>query len=103
MAMDISGDLLNMLNPLEFGTDSVVTIGATQSNIQGMYIDDYFEILNGTGMGVESTQPAYLCRSVDVPNVRHGDTILISGTVYAIVGVKPHGITGLVALQLETP
>jgi len=103
MPMDISGDMLNILNPAEFGSDATITISGTPSSIVGMYIDDYFEILSGTSMGVESSQPGFICRSVDVPNVRHGDTVLVASIVYTIVGVKPIGITGLVALVLETP
>lgn len=93
-----------MLNPSEFGSNATITLGsASPVAIQGMYIDDYFEILNGTSTGVESTQPAFLARDIDTTGVRHGDTVLIGSVTYTIVGVKPHGVTGLVALQLETP
>lgn len=103
MPMDYDADLLAMLNTSEHGSDATIIIaGGPSVAVQGIYVADYFEVQTGTSMGVESTQPGFICRSSDVQGVRHGDTLTIGADTFTIVGIKPDA-TGKVELVLETP
>lgn len=49
---------------------------------------------------VENTAPSFTCAASDVPNAKHGDTLVANGINYLVVGVQPDG-TGIVTLILE--
>lgn len=49
---------------------------------------------------VESTAPSFTCVASDMPNAKHGDTLVMNSTIYKVVGVQPDG-TGIMTLVLE--
>ena len=63
--------------------------------INGILGNAYAEI-----NGVESTRPAFTCALEDVAGVSHGNTLVIDGDTYHVVGVKPDGV-GVMTLVLE--
>lgn len=97
MAIDFDADLLAMLNLNHFAVSA--TYGITE--VQGIFDQDYYAIVDGEGVA-ESSQPAFSCRTADLPDIVHGETLTINSLVYTIVGVKPDG-TGMTAIALEAP
>jgi len=96
MAMDMNADLLNMLAPNEFGVHSATISG---NYVRGIFDRAYFEISNGEG-GVESTSPAFICRTIDVPHIKHGDVVIIEESSFIVVSPQQDG-TGLTEIMLE--
>lgn len=84
-----------------FDTDDfaeIVTYDGTQQ-IPAIFDAAFFEDVAGR-LGVESSKPACLVRSADVPTAAHGKTIKRGAVTYHVVGVQPDG-TGLTLLVLE--
>lgn len=52
------------------------------------------------GTEVESTAPKVLCRTQDVPNASHGDTVTVDGKTYKVTGISSDG-TGITTLTLS--
>ncbi len=73
--------------------------GSSVPDIVGIFNNEYFEDVGGP-VGVEGSQPVFVCPAASVPGVAQGDTIVISGKTYSIVNVRPDG-TGIVDLILE--
>tara|TARA_R110002033_G_scaffold170974_1_gene215064 strand:- start:3086 stop:3439 length:354 start_codon:yes stop_codon:yes gene_type:complete len=81
-----------------------------QSTINIILNDEYLE--DDDGIGIEGNQPIAYCRSIDVPNVLHGDTLSVSAVKdvdgntlkdaqsYKVVNVQKDK-TGFTALMLE--
>lgn len=81
-----------------------------QSTINIILNNEYFA--EEFGVGVEGTQPIAYCRSVDVPNVVHGNTLAVAvykdvdgntlapAKSYTIVNVQKDR-TGFTSLMLE--
>lgn len=65
--------------------------------VDGIFDNDYVEVTN-----TETSGPAFHCQSAKVPNVAHGDTLLIDATTYTVRGVQADG-TGVTVLILEAP
>lgn len=90
------------IDPLLMGSlgDDVVyvTESGTVSNIKGAFDDEYYQANSGTG--VESSSPAILCNSVDVPNYGQGGKFIYHDLAYKIVNSQPDG-TGQVLLILQ--
>lgn len=104
MAIDFNADLASIFNPDELGvtaTFEVMMRGAPLSplSVNGIFDDDYYEITDGNGV-VESSQPAFTCRTIDVADVKHGDALTINGNKYLVVGNKPNAF-GSTVLPLE--
>ena len=95
MAIDFDGDLLNMFSTDEFG----VTATINGNPVNGIYDATYFEVADGDVI-LESSQPAFLCRTVDVPSAKHGDIVAIGSDSFLAVGIQPDG-TGVTVIQLE--
>ena len=72
------------------------TSGQT-STIELILNNEYFE--EEFGVGVEGTQPIAFCRTVDVPTVKHGNT-LVAAQTYKVVNVQKDN-TGFTSLMLE--
>lgn len=49
---------------------------------------------------VESYSPAVTCRSADVAELEHGDSVTVDGSDYTIRSIQPDG-TGITVLILE--
>jgi len=88
--------MLAMLDLNEFAVTASLNGGPS---FNGIYDKDYFEIIDSNSV-VESSQPAFTCRTSDVPSVAHGDTLVINSVSYKVVGNKPDG-TGMTVLPLE--
>jgi Phage Head-Tail Attachment len=73
--------------------------GGSASTVAGIFNDQYFEDVGGP-VGVEGSQPVFVCAAASVPNVAQGDTIAVNGKTYSIVNVRPDG-TGIVDLIIE--
>jgi len=106
LAINFDADLLAMLDLNDFAVSAtyettISGVPITSAPINGIYDDAYFDIVDGNN-AVESSQPAFTCRTVDVANVKHGDLLTINSVVYTIVGNKPDG-TGQTVLPLEAP
>lgn len=97
----IQNDIDNLLFT-DSAVDAVYTPqGGQAASIKVIFDNQYqtIELLDG-GVGVESTSPSILCRTSDISGVKHGDTLVISGTTYYITGVQPDG-TGITRLMLS--
>lgn len=73
--------------------------GGSPATITGIFNDTYFEDVGGP-VGVEGSQPVFVCAAASVPGVAQDDTIVINSKTYSIVNVRPDG-TGIVDLILE--
>lgn len=51
-------------------------------------------------LDMEGSEPLFGCALADVPNVKHGDGLVVDGVSYVVRGVKRDG-TGWVDLKLE--
>lgn len=63
--------------------------------IKGVFDKEYVEPL-----GVTSSGPAFTTRTANVPNPKHGETLLVNGTTYRIVTPQPDGL-GVTVLLLQ--
>jgi hypothetical protein len=52
------------------------------------------------GTEIESTAPKVLCRTEDVLNAAHGDTVTVDSKTYKVIGISPDG-TGITTLTLS--
>lgn len=73
--------------------------GGSASTVNGIFEKEYLGSEFGN-VGIENSNPTFLCKTADVSNAAHGDTIVLSGTTYNIRGVQPDG-TGITLLELE--
>jgi len=97
LGINFDADLLAMLDLNGFA----VTAISGANTINGIFDQDYFEIIDSNSV-VESSQPAFTCRTSDVSSISHGDTLTINSINYKVVGNKPDG-TGMSVLPLEAP
>jgi len=97
LGIDFDADLLSMLDLNGFA----VTATYGSNSVNGIFDQDYFEIIDSNAV-VESSQPAFTCRTIDVTGIAHGDTLTINSVAYKVVGNKPDG-TGMTVLPLEAP
>jgi len=106
LGINFDADLLAMFDLNDFAvtaTYQVMVDGTPISSapISGIFDQDYFEVIDSNAV-VESSQPAFTCRTSDVSSVSHGDILTINSIDYKIVGNKPDG-TGMSVLPLEAP
>ena len=89
--LESAADRAEFVNTDDFG------IAATYrgSSINGILGDEFVEL-----NGIESTRPAYLTLTTNIPNDPHGNTLVVDDINYNIVGHQPDG-TGLILLILE--
>ena len=52
------------------------------------------------GTEYETTAPKVLCRTEDVLNAAHGDTVTVDSKAYKVIGISPDG-TGVTTLTLS--
>ena len=74
------------------GTTAAITI-----LLRKYYVEFEVEVEDG----VESYASFVFVRNSDVPNIRLGDSLAISGTTYTVVEVQPDG-EGMTDLRLKT-
>jgi hypothetical protein len=97
MPMDMSADNLAMLAGDEFGATVATLDGAA---ISGIFDAEYFEVQAGGDVGVESSQPGFVCRTEDLPADPRALTLIVDGVSWTVLTPKPDG-TGMTALVLE--
>lgn len=93
---DLLTDLDNVFfNTDEFGSSATYTHGGTPATVKGIFDNEYVSI-----QGVESLAPVFRTATASVPSAEHGDTLVIDGTTYYIIGIQPDG-TGVTLLILS--
>lgn len=73
--------------------------GGSASTVNGIFDDEYFDEVGGS-VGIEGSQPRFMCNLEDVSAVSQGDALSVGGITYQIVNVQKDG-TGVVILVLE--
>jgi hypothetical protein len=96
--IESSSDLAGFFDIDEFGVAATYNGGST---VNGIFENEYFDGLDGAGIPIETSQPRFSCATSDVSGASHGDTLLISGTTYNVVGVQPDGSSVTVFLLEE--
>jgi hypothetical protein len=89
--MSIENDKMRLDLLQDFGETATFTdtsAGST-SSITVILTNDYLAADPGGSVEVESSSPVAIARTIDVPNVAQGDTLLISSTTYTIREVEP--------------
>lgn len=107
MPVETADDRAAFLNEDEFGASASYTAeGLAAVTIAGIYDDAYFRIVQDFVGGVASAQPAFLCRSADLPaTAAQGDALEITDpltgdvTSYIVDDLQPDG-TGMTRLVL---
>ncbi len=84
MAVESDADRLVFFDTDEFGTSA--TINA--ATVKGIFDNDYYQV-EFDGYVSESNQPTFICRTMDISSLAHGDTVTISGTAYVVVEIQP--------------
>jgi len=74
--------------------------GGSPSTITVIYDNEYISSIMD-GVEVENTNPIVMCRTSDVVNAKHGDTITVNSIAYKIINIKPDG-TGITTIELST-
>lgn len=83
----------------DFGVTAIFTGLSGQPMVAGIFDDD--PALAGQGVGVQSSDPLFICRSSDLPALAVDGTLLtIDGVEYRLRNPQPDG-TGMTVLQLE--
>lgn len=67
--------------------------------VNGIFDAEYFQPEAGFA-GIQSNQPVFLCRTVDVSSALQGQTLVVNSVNYKIAVVEPDG-TGITLLRLE--
>jgi len=99
--MAFTEDFSDFFDTDDFAVAATITIGeGSPGTVNGIFDDEYFDEVGVGSLGVEGSKPAFHCAAADVPSIAHGDSVVISGTTYHVVNVRPDG-TGLVTLLLE--
>lgn len=81
-------------------TDAVYTPqGGAASAIKVIFDNEYRAVNIETGQ-VESAGPQATCKTSDVANAKHGETLVINSTTYYIIEIQPDG-TGFTILILS--
>ena len=96
MGMDFEKDMDEFLNTDEF---------AQEISYQGIKIpavfDDGFEPVSfGSTVTIETTLPQAICKTADVENIAHNETVVINKEVFTVVGIQNDG-TGATTLFLQ--
>ncbi|MBT9169271.1 MAG: hypothetical protein DDT19_02627 [Syntrophomonadaceae bacterium] len=84
----------------DFAVDAVYTrVGAAQRNIRVLFDADYRTAMDEL-VGVEGVESSAICRTSDVRDAVHNDTLVIGGITYFIVRIQHDG-TGMTTLFLS--
>lgn len=89
-------NLNEFLSADDFGDEAVFTItgGTVLPAITGI-LDELFLMAEIGEYDLESTQPRFVCKTVDVNQVSRGDTVVINGLTYDVLGNPQDDGTGL--------
>lgn len=85
----------------DFGTNATYTpAGGSASTVAGIFDRDYSLVSVGSGLGVGSNDPRFVCRTSDVSSAAHGDALVVNAVSYTVRSVEDDG-TGITTLVLE--
>ena len=105
MTIESANDLSDFFVTGDFGVAASYTpSGGSASTINVLFDNPFNSVPLDGERDVESNTPTALAISSDVSSVAHGDSIVISGITYAIVGVQKDsgsGYQGTTLLVLE--
>lgn len=94
--MPFAEDLALFTDPADFGVAASYTAaGEAAATVNGIFDREW-----SNELGMEGSGPLFRCAAADVPNVAHGDELVVGGVSYVVKGVNPDG-TGMVDLILE--
>lgn len=68
-------------------------------DVPGIFENGY----SASGLGIsgfEASQPSFRCLHAAIPDIKHGDPVLIGTTIYKVSEIEPDG-TGCVLLVLK--
>lgn len=96
----LAADAGVFVDPTLFGVAATYTPAGTTTG-SSIYVNfsEPGTIEKPQDVGGETTQPAALARSVDVPSAKYGDKLVIAGTTYRVTAAVPDG-SGLTTLWL---
>jgi len=84
----------------ELGTTAQVTLsGAETYYVNGIFVKEY-ALAEAGGVGVESSNPTFLCADVNIADLSEGDTLTIDSVDYTVRDIQPDG-TGQTLLMLD--
>lgn len=84
----------------DFAVDAAFSHAGGQASIIKVIFDNDFKAVNLATGEVESTGPQAVCKTSDVSNAVHGDTLTVGCISYYIIGIQPDG-TGITILFLS--
>lgn len=93
--IETDADRLEFLDADEFAAAATFD----GSTITGIFQSGFAGAEYGAEVLVDSIEPIFTTRSIDVSGAVQGDTITIGGTVYTIRGIEPDG-EGMTRLRL---
>lgn len=99
MGAESASDRASFFDTDDFG---VAALWNGTTTVNGIFDSKFIPVNVDTdvAVAVESAQPMFRTRTADVSTVAQGDTLVISGTTYDVVGIQPDG-TGMIDLILE--
>ena len=113
MALEFDADFAGYFDAdFGHGVSATYTRTGQSATTIKVILEDEFVAMGGLSVDVEGSSPIAFCRTTDVPNAAHGDTLAFAAlttksdtqikaaTTYEVVGVEPDG-TGITALTLE--
>lgn len=84
-------DLSQFLDAADFGTEAVLNDG---ERFNCIFDADYVEAL-----GMASSGPQALCRSIDVAGAKRDDRFEVAGSLFRVVNIEQDG-TGMTVVRL---
>ena len=79
--------------------DFAITATWNSQSVKGIFDNEYFDETGG--VGVESSNPVFMCTAADVSGIAEGDAITINATAYTVAGPPQPDGTGAVIIQLQ--
>jgi len=84
-------NLSEFLDPNEMADNAVIG----DFTVVGIFDSQYVEV-----QGMEGMRPIFTCEKSKLPEIKHGDAVIIGSATHHIAGMQPDG-TGLISLILE--
>lgn len=98
--MAFTETLADFINPNDFGdTVTYRQDGGIAAEIVGIYTDETISDSGAAEVGEQASQPTLECKTSDVPNAGHDDTVIVSGQAHTVVSVQKG--FGMTVLTLE--
>ncbi len=98
MTLDFE-NLDDFLDITEFAQAVQVGPLGSEVTINAVFENAHFTVDEGVS-GFSTTQPAILCKSTDIEDYSQGSRVVVGGTEYEIVDIRPDG-TGMSEVQLH--